>query len=316
MGFKMPDLIVEACLRDGFRNARRNPEIVDDVFEDLTRAYASKKYGEAEITRIKNLLTEKEVSVVHAFNLVPANLPCISLQLADDRENEARAHMGNFTGMREVAKTTPADLAALVIVSAFTPTSYDTLSGAVRVGDDVNLASAYANLLFVDAAGTEHQILGGIVNDTGAKQFVIAAGADVDLGAGAEIKSSIDYYLQKRNGNIEQTQIIIGIHTKEPLTTKYLYILVKYFILSRRADLIRRGLQISTYQGSDFNRDLNYSADAVYTRFFHITATQQNIWTQDLVQLVDNVQVTVKVAKDRLGNADLGLTNATVQVEE
>lgn len=316
MSFKLPDLIIESVIRDGLNNARRDETVIDDVFSDLTCAYASKKYGEREVTKIKEVIRNKEVSLVHAFNLVNSNLPCISIQLADDREDETRTQMGGYVENVSRMFTTPEQLAALVKVGAFTPSSYDPLTGRVGVPDWVSLTDVYANLLFVDGAGVKHPILGGIINEPGAKQFCIGKQEEVALTAGAQITSSIDFEIFQKRGNAEQTQLIIGIHTGEALLTKYLYILVKYFILSRRMDIVNRGLQLSTYTGSDFSRNEEYGGDVVYTRFLNLSGFVQHQWRSDKVQLIDSVDVQVQVAKARLGNEALKLSNSTIKVKE
>jgi hypothetical protein len=316
MSFIIPDLIIESILRDGFNNARRDNTVIDDIFEDLTLAFNSKKYGESEVEKIKKIINDQEVSIVHSFNLVNSNLPCISIQLADDRENENEAHMGNYVSNLVLPLTDPDELAALIYVDDITPTSYNVLTGAVLVPDSVNLAGVHANLLFEDSAGAIHTIIGGIINEPGSKQFMVEKGGSVALGSGGIIKSSLDYKIYQKRGNIESTQLILGIHTKEALLTKYLYILVKYFMLSRRDDLIARGLQLNTYTGSDFTRNMEYVADVVYTRFFNVSGRVQHQWRSDKVQLIDNVEVNVTVPKDRAGNEELGLTDSTIKVKE
>ncbi len=316
MSFKLPDLIIESIIRDGLNNARRDETVIDDIFADLTLPFASKKYGDAEINKIKEIIQKKEVSIVHAFNLVNAAIPCISIQLADDTEDTERAAMGNYVHNTVKAFTTPEQLAKLVIVNSFTPTAYNPLTGVVSVPDTANLAPVYANLLFVDGVGTIHPILGGIINEAGGKQFIIGKQADVSLGAGAEVKSSIDYELFLRRGNVEKTQIIIGVHTGEALLTKYLYTLIKYFVLARRSDMLARGFTLSTYSGSDFTRNMEYVGDVIYTRFLQLHGTVLHQWRSDKVQLIDSVDVQVKVAKDRLGNEALKLTDSTIKVRE
>jgi len=316
MTFRMPELIIESIVRDGLDNARRDLSIIDDVFGDFTRAYCAKKYGVSEIDKIKSIVSKKELNIVHSFNLVHANLPCVSIQLADDRESTENAHLGNYVGVRVNPYTTPEQLASLVVVGDIPPYSYNTLTGIVQVADSVNLSRVHTNLLFKDVDGNEFPILGGIVNTLGSKQFIIDMGAAPNTGAGASIQSSIDYDKYLVNGNVEDTQLIVGVHTKEPLLTKYLYTLIKYFTLSRRADLLERGLNLNTYSGSDFSRDTQYAADEVFTRFLHIRGLVQHSWRHDKVQLIDNVEINVKVPKDRLGTDELNMENQTITVAD
>lgn len=315
MSFRVPDLIVESILRDGLANARRDESVLDDVFSDLTLAFASKKYGDAEIDKIKKIFQNQEVSIVHSFNLTASNLPCISIQLADDREDSSRAHIGDHTQFYDVMFT-PEEQAKAIFVSSFQPTSYNPNTGIVKVPDSVNLAQVYANLLFVDQAGVQHVILGGISNETGSKQFIIEKNGEVSLSNGAIIKTSIDHNTYEIKGNVESSQIILGIHTKEALLTKYLYTMVKYIILSRKKDMTIRGFSLTTYNGSDFHRNMDYLGDTVFTRFFNISGVLQHAWRSDKVQLIDSVDIIAKVPKDRLDNDQLERTDQTVQVED
>jgi len=316
MSFKLPDLIVESIIRDGLNNARRDETVIEDVFQDLTLSFASKKYGQAEIEKIKTVIRNKEVSVVHAFAINNITNPCISIHLSEDFEEESQAPMGGYQRNFTQPFTSPEKLAALVRVPSFTPTSYDSAVGTVYVPDGVNLAAVHKNLLFVDTDKNEFYILGGINNELGAKQFLIEAGATPTIGAGCEIKSSIDYDQFLQRGNAERTAIVLGIHTQEALLTKYLYTLVKYFILSRKRDMITRGFQLNNYSGSDFQRNQDFEANNVFSRHITLSGLVLHDWRSDKVQLIDNVDVRVKVPKDKLGNVALGLTDQTIQVKE
>jgi hypothetical protein len=314
MPFVLPEITIESILRDGFKNARRNSDdVIRDVFGNLTRAFADKKYGEKEINKIKKLVEDKEVSIVHSFNMVQAEIPCISIQLVSDTEDERKAHLGDHVGFYDMPFV---DQSKSVIVSSFETLSYDQTTGIVTVPDSVNLAPVYANLLFVDQAGLEFQILGGIDNTPGQKKFAIQKQAEVVVGISCEIKTSINFDRYQTRGNVEKVNILLGIHTQDPLLTKYVYTLVKYFLLSRKKDLINRDIQLSTYTGSDFTRNGEYAADAVYSRYLTVNGMVQHDWRSDLVELVDSVEVNVKVPADKFGNKALELENQTVKVNK
>jgi hypothetical protein len=313
MSFVLPDLVLESIVRDGLENARRDETVVDDVFGNLTRPFAAKKYGQSEIDKIKKLVKNSEVSVVHSFHMVEANVPCISIQMLSGTEETAHAYMGDFVGVYDVPITDPEKLAALVVVESFVSNSYDPLTGKITVPDSVNLAPVYANLLFADSAGQTFPVLGGIDNTAGQKSFLIQKQAEVTVGNGCEIKSSIDFNRFQKRGNKENVQLMVGIHTKDALTTKYLYTLVNYFFMSRKADLQARDFQLSTYNGSDFHRNLEYAGDVVYSRFLTVSGFITHDWRSDKVQLIDSVNVDVRVPADEFGNSALGLENMTVK---
>ena len=316
MGFPLADLVIESIIRDGFADIRRDPEIIEDVFAPLTMAYASKKYGESELEKIKDLVLKRQVSIVHAFNAVDAKIASISIQLASDVEVEREASMSNFRGLKDVEFTDPAKIAGKQVVGDITPTAYDSATGKLSLPDTVNLSAVTINQLYVDPDGAEFVILGGINNTVGQKQVLIDAGVTINLGAGGAINSSIFFDRYSTNITTEQFEVILGIHSTEPLITKYLYTLIKYITLSRKKDLCTRGIYLGTYKGSDFSRNTQYVGDQVYTRFFHLTGRIQPTWRQDKIQLIDNVQVNILVPKDKYGNDIIGLGDSSVQVTE
>ena len=309
----MPEIVIESVIREGFENARNNPEVIDDVFGELTRAYAASKYGEAELDAIKKLTQEREVSITHAFNLTNTKMPSISIQLGEDTEDTQRSQLGDFAELQDRLLSDPNDLANLIVIPSFTPDSYDSNSGRIAVPDSVDLSAIYKNLLFVDAVGAEHVIQGGVDNTLGNRGFFIPAQATVSIGAGSEVKSSINFNRFKVKSNRENTTLVIGIHAQNSLYTKYLYILVKYFVLSRKEDLCNRGIELSTYSGSDFNRNQAYGGDVVYSRYFTLKGHVRHSWDDSKVALIDNVSVIVKVDKDELSDSELERGEPTVQ---
>lgn len=316
MSFNMPDLIVESVLREGFIALKRNPELINDIFSSLTRPYASKKYGEKELERIKDMISKKDWSFVHSFGEVEANLPCISIQLGNETEDKPLAHIDDYEDSLTVPITDPDQLAALVKIAGIQPDSYDALSGTVYVPDSVNLSQVHINLIYVDAAGIEHGIIGGIVNEPGAKQFVVPKNSDVDISASGQIKSGIDYEQFEVRGMTSETQLLLGIHTKDALATKYIYILIKFILAARKKALIERGFICSSYQGSDFTRNLKYEADIVYTRYLTVSGKVQDNFRSDQEDIFDHINVKILVPKDTATTEDVGRETATVQVGE
>lgn len=291
-GFNIPELIIESLIRDGIDNVRAKPEIIQDVFSQLTRSYASRKYGQTEIDKIKALL-EKEIAVLYSYHQVDAKSPCISIMIGTDNENKPRAHLSDEYVQIEEQIADPIKLAALHRVDDISVTSYDPVTGKVVVSDATDLSPVYHGMIFVDADNSEHPILGGINNTVGDKSFFIQKNDDVSFATPTSyIKSSLNFESFEVKGVTSQVQLVLGVHTRDALTTKYLYILLKYFILSRKPDMIKRGMYLASFDGSDFNRDSQYLGDQVYTRFLTITARVDDTWRSDQITLIDNIVVT------------------------
>jgi hypothetical protein len=307
MAMIIPEIILQSIIDDGFTDIRNNPDTFSDVFGSLTRGFATRRYGNSEIAKITKMVQNTQIPVVFSYGIVEANIPCISILINSDLEDTNRSGMSDHLGFADIPFIDPSQLAALVYAGPFQPTSYNPLSGQIVIPDSVDLSQVYANLLFVDSTGTEFPILGGISDTVGSKQIVIAKQATVSLNPGAVIKSSIDFSRVEVKANTENVSLMVGVHSKDPLTTKWLYTLVKYFLLSRKESLIKRDFNLATYSGSDFARDMNYSGDAVFTRFLTVSGVIQNQWNSENIDLFDNVEINLQIPKDVYDSQQLGI---------
>lgn len=297
-GFIQSELIIESVIRDGIDNIRNDPTIIDSVFAQLTRGYNNRKYGVTEINKIKELIT-KEIAVVYTYHQVDASVPCFSIMIGSDGENPRRAHLGDHYEEVTEQIADPVALAALHRVNNLQVTAYDSISGKVTVNPSTDLSVVYRYMIYVDSLGVEHAIISGISNEPGNKFFFIAKNSNVNFSnSTAFIKSSLNYKQYEVKGVTGDVQLVIGAHSKDALTTKYLYILLKYFILSRKKDLISRGFYLAMYSGSDFNRDSQYVGDQVYTRFLTVSGKVDDTWRSDQVVLIDNVEIVATPVED------------------
>ena len=312
MSFILPELVIESVIRDGIAGLVNNPQVIDDIFASLKEPYNARKYGERELNRIKNLLSKKEISVVHNLNDVEAKVPCYSIQLGMDAEKQNESALSDLSDEITEQMTDPDDLAALVKVPNVVPISYDVNSGQLNLTPGTDLSAVKKNHLYVDAAGTEH-VIQVVVNDASTPSIFLAKGQVVDITDFGEIKSSLDFKKYEIRTIVSEEQIIVGCHSKDALTTKYLYILLKYFLNSRKNSLIKRCFVVSTFQGSDFTRAAQYTGDHVYHRFYTIRGRIDDSWKADEVDLIENVEVQVLVPKDEATASDLEKTDSTVK---
>jgi len=315
MAFIFPELVIESVLREGFDSLQATPTLIDDVFGTFTEPYLVSKYGVPELNRIKNEILN-DVSFVHSFPTAETKTPCVSIHLLSDDEDVRLASLDDYHGIVEEAITDPITLAGLIIVNNFTPTSYDATTGTVYVSDSVNLSTIHANHVFEDVNQDEFIITGGIINTLGAKQFQIDAGSTPNIVGFCDIKSGINFTRNEIRGLVSNVKVLLGVHTKEPLFTKFLYTLVKYFILSRKKDLLNRCFFGTTFQGSDFTRDMDYQADLLYTRFLTISGKVEDNWLADSIQITDNVESVVLIDRDVADAATLGIEDFTIQPDD
>lgn len=307
--YYLPDIIVESVLREAIAVVKRNPEIIDHVFRSLKQY---EKYGQQEIERIKRHVCKYDWSFVHSFDLVEENVPCISIQLMTEVE-APETHLNDYDTQQRIPLA-EVELPSLVVVPAFTPTGYDPMIGAVYVDDTINLLPVHANLLFQDVTGKCFKIEGGINEALGAKQFMIAAGSLPDVSGPCLVKSAIDFKQYSVRSTMTDVNILLGVHTKEPLLTKYFYILLKYFLMARKQVLIERGFLASKFQGSDFTRNLKIEGDSVYNRFLTLSGKVEDSFRSDETEIFDHIDIVVKVPRDVASTEDLGYEHQVIQV--
>lgn len=288
MGIHLTDLIVEATIRDGLEYLKQNPDVVDDIFSPLTRTYNQRKYGQAEIEKIKTMLNTKNIAVVHSFYEAESKSPCYSIQLGAEAEAKDRAHLGDFEA--DVQEDIE-DEDSLIRIPLFTPLAHDPVSGKVSVPDNVDLSPLNAGYIFVDGDENESDVQRGISNVPGNKFFFIPKGVMPNITDPCFIKTFLSFTQHEEKGDTSSINILIGVHAKDALLTKYLYVILKYIMKSRKNDLIRRGIVNSSFQGSDFTRDLKYEGDMVFTRFFTLSGQVDDTWASADVPLIDNVEI-------------------------
>lgn len=288
IGFKLPELIVESIIRDGFQNIKNDMSIVDYLFNEFLRTYNVQKYGQPEIDKIKALIM-KPIAVVYDYGEVGAKSPCYSIMLGTDEEDKQRAVLGDLYEQLDEPITDPIELEGLIVVNNMTPTSYDPNTGFVHVADSVDLTPVYAGFIYTDASNVDHEVLVGMSNIDGSKYFLIGKNEEVDISGPGVIKSPLDYEVFELKGLTSNIMLHIGVHAKDALTCKYLYILLKYFIFSRKFDLITRGIYVSSFSGSDFIRDGNYGGDKVFNRMLVVSGKVDDTWRADQVVLIDAI---------------------------
>ena len=109
MSFTLPDLLVEGAIRAGYDLLRGDSRdaILDVVFDftefgvDKDGGLPSSVFGKytQEAQRVKDFFAENEVAIVQSYSDVQTQLPCISIQLANDGEDQGLALADDFGGV-------------------------------------------------------------------------------------------------------------------------------------------------------------------------------------------------------------------------
>jgi hypothetical protein len=297
-GFAFPELVVESVIRDGLLDLKNNPGFLDDVLAELTKPYADRKYGTSEVQKVKTLIQEENIAVVHALHDGAAKNPAYSIQLGNDTEDKRTSHLDDFEADFRETTTDAATIASRLKETNVIPNSYNETTGMVEVPDTVDLSDVYSSYIYEDGSGNEFKLGSGISNTPGNKFFFIEPNQTPDISNPGELRSFLTEDQFEVRGVQQNVQILVGVHSKEPLLTKYLYVILKFVLNSRKKDLINRCLDRMTLQGSDFTRDLEFQGDRVYNRFLTVNGYVEDVWRSDQVNLIDAAEIEADPVED------------------
>lgn len=296
MGIILTDYVVESVIRDGLKDLRDRPALIDDLFSTLLDPHLVVDYGEQVLNQIKEYVIGNKIYVVQSYNLTGAKFPCYSINLDQCVESDKEAFFQDY-GSSSTTPITPA-----IVVNAFAANSYDPVTGVVSVPDIVDLSTVTPLNFLVDGIGTNYQIVGGVSNVTGSKQFNIGKGLGTppDLSGTVEIWSSVSVQIQETGIVPFRERLMIGVYAQnDPNVCKWMYYLLMYFLHQRKASLEARDVQLSSITASDFSR-MEDLPEHIYARYVSLNCLTYFEWNAALTDIVAYAGLNIRVPKDVL----------------
>lgn len=99
MSFVMPEIVVQRVLQEGIKNLREDDEAFDNIFSTFLCEEMAAAYGQGYVDQIRKWFKETKIPVVQAWALNPQRIPCFSIHLASEMEDEQKAAIGDdFSG--------------------------------------------------------------------------------------------------------------------------------------------------------------------------------------------------------------------------
>lgn len=127
MAHVMPQVALHRIIWQGIQILKKNPAILDDIFQYYTLDPINRDYGQKYIDNVKKWFLETEIPVVQAWSLNPQQAPQIAIRLSSEQEDESKAAIGDHWDTGEDSD---------VGVSPFV-VNLDVLIMANRNGDEV-----------------------------------------------------------------------------------------------------------------------------------------------------------------------------------
>jgi hypothetical protein len=99
MSFVLPEVVVQKVLEYGIKRLRYNKAEFYDLFAQFTQDELNDDYGPKYLDEIWKWFSTTKIPVVKAWSLNVQNIPCISVHLANESEDESKDAIGDIAGI-------------------------------------------------------------------------------------------------------------------------------------------------------------------------------------------------------------------------
>ena len=94
----MPEIVLSKVLDYGIKRLRANPKEFYDLFEQFTQDELNSDYGPKYLDEVWKWFSTTKIPVVKAWSFNSQVIPCISVHLANETEDESKAAMYDLAG--------------------------------------------------------------------------------------------------------------------------------------------------------------------------------------------------------------------------
>lgn len=94
----MPEIVIQKVLDYGIKQLRSNKAEFYDLFAQYTQDELNNDYGPTYLDELWKWFSTTKIPVVKAWSLNTQIIPCISVHLANETEDESKAAIGDIAG--------------------------------------------------------------------------------------------------------------------------------------------------------------------------------------------------------------------------
>ena len=115
MSFVMPEIVIEKVLSYGIKRLRADKKAFYDLFCQFKQDELSEDYGPEYLDEVWKWFSTTKIPVVKAWSFNAQVIPCISVHLANETEDESKAAIGDYAGtFDDVGETGTGVMTAMV----------------------------------------------------------------------------------------------------------------------------------------------------------------------------------------------------------
>lgn len=302
-GIFQGDMIIKTAIELGMEDMRKNPFLIDHMFDDLlTNPYLEKKFGQKQIDACKEWFLNNKIEFYMALIKDKDKTPCITISMGNSPEKQDMKTMADQSTETVLLMPNTIGKPIPYVVKPFVPTSYDQSTGELVIPANTPGSDVIApGMILVDpATGTGYGIL-EITPDG----IMIEAGSKLDAGKFG-IVPQYQIYKARIEHTFFQESYTIGCHAHgDPQNLLWLWSITLYSLLRYRESLLEfSGFAESIFNNSDIQQDSDYggvAGEEVFRRYITITGQVENSWIKSPRRFIESVGLREKTPSGFIG---------------
>jgi hypothetical protein len=96
MAFVMPEIVVQRVIQKGIRELKQDDSAFDEIFGQMLESELIDDYGQSYIDQIRNWFKESKIPVLQSWTYNTNIIPCYSIHLSAEQEDEQKAAIGDY----------------------------------------------------------------------------------------------------------------------------------------------------------------------------------------------------------------------------
>lgn len=98
MAWTLPEVAIRRVIDDSFKKLRANKPAFLDIFAEFSQDQLKDEYGDAYTEQIWQWFTTTKIPVIQSWSFNAQKIPCISVHLANEQEDESKIAFDDFGG--------------------------------------------------------------------------------------------------------------------------------------------------------------------------------------------------------------------------
>lgn len=294
MGIVAADILIKTMLEASIADLRKNSWIVEDIFSMLAQDFlASKDYGLKEVEAASDWFLNNEIPILLAYRIADtAPVPCITISYNENSEAMDR------TSLADQRLTDSFDPTGIVtnaknLTPVFSVESYDPLTGIITVPDSISLANIRKGQFLVANKANKAYVIYDIIDNY---SFKIKEGI-VENFSKAHIRTKFGTWNLEQEISFINENYTLGCHANGAGPCLWLWQIITYCLLRyKEAYLEGRLFELSRVQSSAIQKNNNFPADNVFSRYITLSGTVPATWIKYAAPRLEVITAQVIIA--------------------